>query len=106
MPYHWYPLAPDPSGAPRFRRLDVERANPDSSPLRVDPVGVVLASFQQVWQEEVPREGAIVVRRDVLARAGDGTPWSWRARRKSTGLGEGSSALRYDEALPQPGGAP
>lgn len=106
VPYHWYPLAPDRGGSPDFRRLDVARANPDGTPLILDPLGAVLNSFTRVWQEEVPREGTIVVRRDVHARASDGTPWAWRARRKSTGRGEGSSGLRYDDALPESGGAP
>jgi hypothetical protein len=59
-----------------------------------------------VWQEEVPREGARVMRRNRMARGTDGRLYAWGARRAETGRGEGSSGLRYDDALPVPQEAP
>jgi hypothetical protein len=101
VPVHWFPFAPDPSGAPKLRRLVVPRVDDHGAPADVRPEGVILAPADLwVWQEEVPREGARVVRRHRMARGEDGRPYVWIARRSETGRGEGSSALRYDDALP------
>jgi hypothetical protein len=91
VPVHWFPLVPEPTGAPVFQRLD--RAVP--------PLGRLLApQGMTLRQEEVPREGAQVRRRSYLARAGDGSLHMWSGRRQLTGRGEGSSGLRFDDATP------
>jgi hypothetical protein len=51
-------------------------------------------------EEEVPREGASVLRRPVLARWFDGSWHSWVRREKSAGGGESSSGLVFDSVWP------
>jgi hypothetical protein len=103
VPVYWFPLAPDPTGAPTFDLLVLSRADEAGDEYNVMPEGEVLAppGFW-LWQEEVPREGARVRRRYRMARGSDGALYVWRARRSSVGMGEGSSGLRYDDAIPMP----
>lgn len=48
-----------------------------------------------IADEEVPREGALLARRDRLT-LGPAGPVAWRARTKTAGRGESSSGLRFD----------
>jgi hypothetical protein len=71
------------------------------------PVGRILrpTSLRQdepyrLFEEEVPREGTQVTRHVVRSRWIDGSTHLWIARRKSVGVGEGSSGLRFDLAVP------
>jgi hypothetical protein len=99
VPPHWFPLVPDQSGAPKFDKLILHRVHNDGSPIR--PLGALLAPDDQwFWQEEVPREGARVIRRARMARGDDGRLYVWIGRRSEAGRGEGSSGLRYDDAVP------
>jgi hypothetical protein len=98
VPAGWVPFVPAPGiGA---RAVDVLRARlgdvPDGA------VGQLLASprLVRLRDGEVPREGVAVRRVTALARRGDGSYVRWVTRRVSTGLGEGSSGLAYDSALP------
>jgi hypothetical protein len=50
----------------------------------------------ELFDEEVPREGAHVTRSYQLARWHDGSTHLWIGRRKRVGRGEGSSGLRFD----------
>ena len=49
-----------------------------------------------VNEEEVPREGARVLRRFQSARGADGRLHVWVGRRKGPGRGEGSSRSEFD----------
>jgi hypothetical protein len=49
----------------------------------------------------VPRAGATVDRIWKYGRWHDGRSFLWRARRKRTGSGEGSSGLRFDAIVPE-----
>jgi len=51
-----------------------------------------------IFEEEIPREGARVTRSFQYARWFDGSSLLWIGRRKTVGRGEGSSGLRFDVA--------
>jgi hypothetical protein len=106
VPHHWLPLLPqrlepnDPSMTLRLAALP--SIQPDGSLVPIRPQGQLLAAAPHepviVREEEVPREGARVMRAYQLARWFDGTTFLWLGRRKSVGRGEGSSGLRFDAA--------
>jgi len=99
VPEYWFPLVADAAGHFDLRLL--QRVDDDGQSQDVSPAGRLLAagSAFSVWQEEVPREGAEVVRERRLVRDGAGRPLSWTARRTSAGRGPTSSGLRYDQAV-------
>ena len=100
VPAGWVPFVPAPGiGA---RAVDVLRARLGDAP--DGAVGQLLASprLARLRDGEVPREGVAVRRVTALARRGDGSYVRWVTRRVSTGLGEGSSGLAYDSAVPHP----
>jgi hypothetical protein len=106
VPHHWLPLLPqrlnpnDPSMTLRLGALPSMQADGTVIPIR--PLGRLLAEPTNdavvIREEEVPREGARVIRAYQLARWFDGTTFLWLGRRKSVGAGEGSSGLRFDVA--------
>jgi hypothetical protein len=101
VPPFWFPLAPDPAQPTVFRRLVVRRVDADGVVRTSLPAGEVLAPPDLwLWREEVPREGSRVRRRFQMARGSDGLLYVWGSRLRSTGMGEGYSGLRYDDALP------
>ena len=103
VPVFWFPLVPDPGGASVFRRLVLRRIDAAGQERDVLPAGAVLSpEGMWLWQEEVPREGARVVRRQRMTRGADGALYVWSGRLSGAGRGEGSSGLRYDDALPVP----
>jgi hypothetical protein len=51
-------------------------------------------------EEEVPRAGAVVTQSYQRARWTGGRVYTWFGARKQTGRGEGSSGLRFDQAVP------
>jgi len=59
-----------------------------------------VANPNVVFEEEVLREGAIVRRTMQRTRSADGRTWTWSGRKKGPGRGEGSSGLKFDQALP------
>ncbi|HEU0076321.1 MAG TPA: hypothetical protein VFQ76_01655, partial [Longimicrobiaceae bacterium] len=104
-PRNWYPLVPvrtPESGASvRLQR----RWLPDpvtGQPLA--PLGRLLAegAGTLLHEEEVPREGARVIRAFQYARWTDGSTHRWVGRRKGPGRGEGTSGLRFDTVEPPP----
>jgi hypothetical protein len=104
---HWYPLAPEQLADQESVRLRlVPLARVDEPTIPELPHGVVLADEAgvagDVWlfEEEVPRAGAVVERRHQHARWHDGSVHTWTGRSKRTGGGEGSSGLRFDVVEP------
>jgi hypothetical protein len=95
VPAWWFPLADDQTDTAMFDRLILE-GNPP-------PLGRILAGRPSdgalsIRQEEVPREGAEVLRNYHSVRGVDGAVLLWSGRTKRIGRGEGSSGLRYDQA--------
>lgn len=101
-PSNWYPLIPhdelDDAGELASRRLARGALVSEENDLPISPAGQLLEPGRplDLYDEEVPRSGARVVREWRLARAPDGTMHLWRTRRKGVGRGEGSSGLRFD----------
>jgi hypothetical protein len=102
-PSNWIPLVPR-----RESRL-LERAafRSEETDELILPEGQLLEPGQPLalFDEEIPRSGARVVREWQLGRAPDGSTHLWRTRRKGVGRGEGSSGLRFDTAGPASGPA-
>lgn len=97
VPDFWLPLVPTSVGlgAIRFDLVPLQQPGADSAPR-----GRLLTPGLWVHEEEVPREGAHVVRRPVLARWFDGSWHAWRRREKSAGSGESASGLAFDVVRP------
>jgi hypothetical protein len=100
VPDHWFPLVPEQLAdqeSVRFRLVPLTRLV-DGQVTLTEPAGSLLpATDRWLHEEEVPRSGTQVVRTWQYARWHDGSRHVWRARRKSTGGGEGSSGLRFDQ---------
>jgi hypothetical protein len=101
VPDYWVPLLPvrpdadDPSIRLRRGRVLVDRGG---EPVLPPVLGRVLAPDGplELFEEEVPRAGARVLRSFQQARWLDGETHLWLGRRKTPGRGEGSSGLRFD----------
>jgi hypothetical protein len=104
VPDYWIPLIPvqidKTSGAIAFRRGATLR--PDASLITQSAQSRVLMpdphNKLDLFEEEIPREGARVTRAFQYARWFNGTPLLWIGRRKLPGRGEGSSGLKFDRA--------
>ena len=104
VPDYWIPLIPvqidKTSGAIAFRRGATLR--PDGSRNTQSAQSRVLVPDPQnkldMFEEEIPREGARVMRAFQYARWLNGAPLLWIGRRKQPGRGEGSSGLKFDTA--------
>ena len=104
VPDYWIPLIPvqldSASGAIAFRRGATLR--PDGSrDIQLAQSRVLMPDPQNkldIFEEEIPRQGARVIRSFQYARWFDGAPLLWIGRRKQSGRGEGSSGLRFDTA--------
>ena len=97
-PPNWYPLIPKQqidADDPRLLARGRLRREDDTPIL---PRGRLLEPDRplDLFEEEVPRAGARVVREWQMGRAPNGTTHLWRTRRKGAGRGEGSSGLRFD----------
>jgi hypothetical protein len=97
VPDYWFPLVPEPVRADRIRFRLVSLTGPG---LDARPEGRLITPGMWLHEEEVPREGAHVVRRPVLARWFDGSWHSWVRREKAPGTGESSSGLAFDTVRP------
>ena len=101
VPDYWLPLVPTRIDAaqPDIRlvrgRVLLEGA---ASAVTPAPLGRLLEPGRPlgIFEEEVPRAGAHLVRRYEYARWADGSGHLWIGRRKSAGRGEGASGLRFD----------
>ncbi|MFT5824283.1 MAG: hypothetical protein ACI8ZM_005549 [Crocinitomix sp.] len=81
---------------------DIERVRPRTILLQENATGIgeVGESWNPyyVYEEEVPRSGAIVKRTWQRTRTESGAVVTWLGRRKTNGRGEGSSNLAFDNA--------
>jgi hypothetical protein len=105
VPDHWIPLVPRSDGLRSIRLDRGTMVTPSGDP--IPPLGRILEPERplSIFEEEVPRSGALVTRAWQLARGPDGQTVAWLGRRKRPGRGEGSSGLAFDQLTP-PRGAP
>lgn len=99
VPDNWIPLLPVRDGtAIRLKRGALPRFESNELESIFEPQGLVLEPGRELLlnDEEVPREGARVIRAYQYARWVDGSTLVWIGRRKEPGRGEGSSGLRFD----------
>ena len=96
-------------GAIELERRPLLHFRDDSTTDATHPLGVLLRSKPdadmrsdrlRLAEEEVPRDGAVVTRRYLLARTPAGGTVLWVGRRRRKGEGEGWSGLRFDIAVP------
>jgi hypothetical protein len=108
VPENWIPFIPvHVEGSNReiqLQRAQMLRTLFDP-PTPIEPRGVLLryglpSESYFVHEEEVPRAGAIITRRYQRVRWSNGETYLWLGRRKSTGRGEGSSGLQFDQIRP------
>lgn len=102
VPDHWFPLVPVPGDQPGSVRLVRGRMRTAEGEPPAQPWGTLLRPGERLalFDEEVPRAGVRVTRRDERARWSDGSTHQWRARRAFVGGGEAWSGLRYDIVEP------
>jgi hypothetical protein len=98
-PDYWIPLLPvKHADGLRLKRGRILAADGSQQPVAAK--GNILVpdpkSGLELYEEEVPREGARVTRSYQLARWQDGSTHLWIGRRKRVGRGEGSSGLAFD----------
>jgi hypothetical protein len=115
VPEHWIPFVPvpanlngDPAGIQLERRVLLRfdangashAAHPHGTLLRRD---TTMPADQEaplrLFEEEVPREGALVERAFQYARGPGGESYLWIGRDKRVGAGEGASLLRFDSTV-------
>jgi hypothetical protein len=100
VPLNWRPFIPTHLPG-SFRAIRLQRARLPGQPL--ETAGVILrpsvAGAYFLAEEEVPRAGRIVNRAFKRARWIDGTTFLWIGRRSTTGRGEGSSGLVFDQIV-------
>ena len=97
VPDYWFPLVPVPEKPGVIHFGLAEMNAPGTTPAQK---GRLISPGLWLHEEEVPREGASVLRRPVLARWFDGSWHSWVRREKSAGSGESSSGLVFDSVWP------
>jgi hypothetical protein len=98
VPPNWRPFIPTHlPGSTRSIRL--QRARLPHQPLQTAGVILLVPGTYFLAEEEVPRAGRIVNRAFKRARWLDGTAFLWIGRRSTTGRGEGSSGLVFDQIV-------
>jgi hypothetical protein len=109
VPEHWIPFVPVASGARPGDVMLERQVVGGTGVVPVDeetPLGRILRPSRveggpyRVFEEEVPREGARVLRVVIRSRWVDGSTHLWITRRRTVGSGEGSSGLTFDQAVP------
>ncbi len=107
VPDHWIPLVPvqellTEQGGSTKSTIRLQRArllqDTGGQPSTDTPLGHLLNTGQtlRIFEEEIPRAGALVTRAYQYARWADGSTHLWVGRRKQAGKGEGWSGLRFD----------
>jgi len=94
VPSNWIPLVPVQSSERTFLFRRGVMGEPGAQPARGRILEPGIPFY--VADEAVPRAGVQVERRFRRVRASDGETYVWSARRRRTGLGEGSSGLAFD----------
>ncbi len=110
VPENWIPFipvhVPGQNREVQLQRAAMPRAIPGVPVVPVRPRSQILlprgteAAPYFIFEEEVPRTGAIVTRSFQRARWSDGSTHLWLGRRKGSGRGEGSSGLTFDRIEP------
>jgi hypothetical protein len=102
VPGNWIPLLPQRTAIdpPSLRLVRAAVLAPDGTNAvrRARSALLNAAPRLALFDEEVPREGAIVTRQFEATRWIEGHTLLWVALRKHVGKGEGASALRFDSA--------
>ena len=101
VPVNWTPLLPQRvTDPPSLRLVRAAMLAPDGTNAIRRARGELLNSEAtlRLFDEEVPREGVKVTRQFERTRWIGGSTLLWVGLRKRVGKGEGSSALRFDEA--------
>jgi hypothetical protein len=101
VPVNWTPLLPQRvADPPSLRLVRAAMLAPDGSNVIRHAQGELLnaAAKLALFDEEVPREGVKVTRQFERTRWLGGSTLLWIGLRKQVGRGEGSSALRFDDA--------
>jgi hypothetical protein len=101
VPSNWIPLLPQRiSNPPSLRLVRAAMLAPDGTNTIRRARGELLnaAARLALFDEEIPREGARVTRQFERTRWIGGSTLLWVGLKKQVGKGEGSSALRFDEA--------
>ena len=109
VPENWIPFVPVKKGGVDSRKIQLQRA---AMPRFIEGVGVdrvrprtvllqenldEVDTSYYIHEDEIPRAGVIVKRTWQRTRTEDGTVVVWMGRRKTTGRGEGSSNLAFDQ---------
>lgn len=105
VPGNWIPFIPVhvPGGNReiQLRRATIPRVIPGLPPADVQPQGSILRPYGDrpywIFEEEVPRAGAVVTRAFQRVRGPDGASYVWLGRRKGIGREARSSGLRFDQ---------
>jgi hypothetical protein len=92
VPANWLPMLPATVGPPGASRPVLRLSGPA-------PAGTLLAPGATMHAERLDRAGIRLRRQVEYARAADGRPLSWVSRRTTTGRGESSSGLRFDDLV-------
>jgi hypothetical protein len=100
VPNYWLPLIPEATGPETIRFRLTRLLQPHLPDADAEPRGRLLPTGEWIHEEEVPREGAQLTRRPVLARWYDGSWHTWTRREKNAGSGESSSGLTFDLVRP------
>lgn len=108
VPENWIPFIPKQiSGGNRsvqLQRAAMPRFVEGLDPTRIEPRTGILsapAAPYYLFEEEVPRSGAEVQRHWQRTRWFNGSTFTWVARKKRNGRGEGSSGLAFDKVSPK-----
>jgi len=100
VPSNWTPLLPQRIDGTSLRLVRAAMLAPDGSNIVRHAQGELLnaAAKLALFDEEIPREGVRVTRQFERTRWIGGSTLLWVGLRKQVGRGEGSSALRFDDA--------
>lgn len=98
VPHNWHPFIPVhvPGST---RSVQLQRARMPGPARGIYGRILSVPSPYYVNEEEVPRAGKTITRRFQRARWRDGSTFLWAGRRVTTGRGEGSSGLAFDQVV-------
>lgn len=113
VPENWIPFVPvnikDDNRETQLQRsamLRIIEGDPDQKPSKILPnTSLLQAGLDEnkpyfLYEEEVPRAGAVVRQSFQRTRWTNGEVFVWLGIRKITGRGEGSSGLQFDQIVP------